>query len=224
MHEVICDLPVDERPRERLMRHGAATLSDAELIAILLGSGVRGRNAIELARDLVAGDFHALATREAAELAKLNGVGDAKAARVIAAFEVARRFANPKHEPEAPVVDREAFGHQLVTRCAKYRQERLGAAFLDSRGRLIREREIFVGSITNCVVSKREVISMAIEERAVKVIVFHNHPSGDSRPSSEDVQFTKHLVSAFDAIEVELIDHLVIGRNGFSSAHEKKAY
>lgn len=222
MHELICDLPVDERPRERLMRHGAATLSDAELIAIFLGSGVQGRNAIQLARDLIAGDFHALATREAADLAKLSGIGEAKAARVLAAFEVARRFANPKRAPEPPVIDREEFGTQLVARCAKYRQERLGAAFLDSRGRLIREREIFVGSITSCVVSKREVITMAIEERAVKVIVFHNHPSGDPRPSAEDLLFTKHLISALDAIEVDLVDHLVIGRNGFDSAREKR--
>ncbi|MEA2569293.1 MAG: repair protein RadC [Acidobacteriota bacterium] len=224
MRELICDLPVDERPRERLLRHGADTLSDAELIAILLGSGVPGRNAIQVARELVAGDFHGLATREPTQLASVSGVGDAKAARVVAAFEVARRFANPRREPEQPVVSIMAFGSQLVTRCAHYRQERLGAAFLDSRGRLIREREIFVGSITSCVVSKREVITMAIEERAVKVIVFHNHPSGDSRPSAEDIQFTKHLNSAFDAIEVELVDHLVIGRNGFESMFEKRMY
>jgi DNA repair protein RadC len=223
MHEVIRDMPIDERPRERMIRHGADTLSDAELIAILLGSGVPGRNAIQLARELIRGDFRALAMRNVAQLAAVTGIGHAKASRLVAAFEVARRLANPPQEAEPAALDIMAFGAQLVTRCAHFRQERLGAAFLDSRGRLIREREIFVGTIDSCVVSKREVIMMALEERAVKVIVFHNHPSGDSRPSAEDILFTKRLSSAFDAVDVELLDHLVIGRAGFqSSMHEKR--
>ena len=220
MTELIADLPPDDRPRERMLRHGAQTLSNAELVAILLGSGMRGKNAIQLARDLLADGLESLRRREAPHLAKVCGVGPAKAARVGAAFELARRIANhctddpPRFEPEI-------LGRQLVNACAGARQERLGAAFLDSRQRIIRQREIFIGTINTALVSTRDIIRCALEENAVGVVLYHNHPSGDPSPSAEDLTFTRRVVDALRLVELTLVDHLVIGSQKFYSMRDR---
>ncbi|HXH42114.1 MAG TPA: UPF0758 domain-containing protein, partial [Thermoanaerobaculia bacterium] len=176
-------MPIDERPRERMLMHGADSLSNAELVAVLLGSGVPGKNAIELARELIRDGFASLARYDAGQLAKLGGIGTAKATRILAAFEVARRLAS--HKPEDPPdFDANIFGRGLVARCASMNQERLGGLFLDSRGRVLREREIYVGTIANALVSTRDVIRYALDANAVGVVLYHNHPSGDPAPSA----------------------------------------
>src|ERR1700692_293016 len=202
MHELIADMPVDERPRERMLMHGADSLSNAELVAVLLGSGVPGKNAIELARELIREGFASLAQYDAAQLAKLGGIGTAKATRIIAAFEVARRLAG--HKPEDPPdFDANIFGRALVARCAALNQEHLGALFLDSRNRVLREREIYVGTIANALVSTRDVIRFALDANAVGVVLYHNHPSGDPAPSSEDLSFTKRMFDSLQLIDME---------------------
>src|SRR5687767_3478295 len=161
MREMIADLPIDGRPRARLLNHGADTLSDAELIAILLGSGVPGKNAIQLAREMLQDGMSSLRRREPASIAKLSGVGPAKASRIAAAFEVARRLAAT--EPDTlPTFDPDAFGRALVSTYAHHVQERLGAAFLDSRQRILKQREIFVGTINHATVSTRDVLRYAL--------------------------------------------------------------
>jgi len=220
MHELIADMPVDERPRERMLMHGADSLSNAELVAVLLGSGVPGKNAIELARELIREGFASLARYDAGQLAKLGGIGTAKATRVIAAFEVARRLAS--HKPEDPPdFDANIFGRALVARCAALNQEHLGALFLDSRNRVLREREIYVGTIANALVSTRDVIRCALDANAVGVVLFHNHPSGDPAPSELDLSFTKRTRDSLHLIDIELVDHLIVGRYGFTSMQKK---
>lgn len=220
MHELIADMPVDERPRERMLMHGADSLSNAELVAVLLGSGVPGKNAIELARELIREGLASLAQYDAAQLAKLGGIGTAKATRIMAAFEVARRLAS--HKPEDPPdFDANIFGRGLVARCAAMNQEHLGALFLDSRNRVLREREIYVGTIANALVSTRDVIRFALDANAVGVVLFHNHPSGDPAPSDLDLSFTKRTRDSLHLIDMKLVDHVIVGRHGFTSMQKK---
>lgn len=220
MREVIADLPIDDRPRERLFTHGPDTLSDAELIAILLGSGVPGKNAIQLAREILQDGMASLRRREAVNIAKIAGVGPAKASRIAAAFEVARRLASA--EPDSlPQFDIDVFGRALVNSYAHHVQERLGAAFLDSRQRIVRQREIFVGTINHAAVSTRDVVRCALEENACAVVLYHNHPSGDPSPSGEDLMFTRKMAESLQLCDIELADHIVIGAKRFYSMRQR---
>jgi DNA repair protein RadC len=176
MKEVIRDLPRDDQPRERLSAHGPEFLSNAELLAIVLGSGLPGKNAIQLARELLAGGISALKKREMKNLAATAGMGPAKAARIVAMFEIARRENSGEPEEPPPYVAT-ILGQTLVSRCARYRQERLGAVLLDSRHRIFKHREIFVGTINNALVSTRDILRLALFENATALVIYHNHPS-----------------------------------------------
>lgn len=218
--ETIADLPTDDRPRERLLTHGPETLSDAELIAILLGSGVPGKNAIQLARELLQDGLAMLRKREPGQIVKLPGIGAAKASRIVAAFEIARRLTAGEMDTQ-PSYDPEAFGRALVTACSHHVQERLGAAFLDSRQRILRQREIYVGTINHAAVSTRDVIRHALDENATAVVLYHNHPSGDPSPSAEDLMFTRKMAESLRLCDIDLTDHIVIGANRFYSMRQR---
>jgi len=220
MTELIRDLPRDERPRERLFMHGPETLSNAELLAILLGSGLPGKNAIQLARELLSDGWSSLKERAPKELHAVPGVGPAKAARMIAAFEMSRRDLSGEPE-EPPYYEPTTLGRELVRRCARYTQERLGGVLLDARHRMIRDREIFVGSVNNALVSTRDLLSYILYDNAVAIVIYHNHPSGDPTPSKEDETFTTHLRDSLKLADIELVDHLVIGAHRYYSMKEK---
>jgi DNA repair protein RadC len=223
MTTVIADLPIDERPRERLMRHGAATLSDAELIAILIGSGMRGKNAVEVAREIIDEGLVGIARREVAEIAAVSGVGPAKAARIAAAVELGRRLSSFRGEERDPVRDPEAIARHLIARYSHHVQERLGAVFLDAKNRIIREREVYVGTLNMTTVSTRDILRIALQENAAAVIVFHNHPSGDPAPSAEDLLFTKKMVEAGGLMGIDILDHLILGANRWVSLRQRGA-
>ncbi len=220
MTDVIADLPVDERPRERLMNHGAQTLSDAELLAILLGSGVRGKNAIQLARLLLVEGMSALGKRDPRYLLDVGGIGPAKAARLAAAFEMCRRI-NSGEPDEPPTYDHTILGPQLVHTLSRHTQERLGAALLDARYRVLGQREIYIGTINNALVSTRDIIRNALLDHATAIVVYHNHPSGDPSPSEEDLRFTHKLKHSLSLVDVELVDHLIIGAHRYHSMQAK---
>jgi DNA repair protein RadC len=220
MTDIIRDLPRDDRPRERLLMHGAATLSDAELVAILLGSGVPGKNAIQLARELLREGMSGLRNREAKHLEQFAGVGPAKIARIAAAFEIASRLLNGVPD-EPPPYDSNILGRTLVGSFARVRQERLGATFLDSRHRILKQREIYVGTINTALVSTRDIISDALLNNATGVVIWHNHPSGSPAPSDEDVTFTTKLQHSLSLCDIELVDHLIVGAHGYYSMHER---
>jgi DNA repair protein RadC len=220
MTELIADLPLDDRPRERLLTHGADTLSDAELIAILLGSGVPGKNAIQLARELLEDGMSGLRRRDPGQVAKTAGVGAAKASRIAAAFELGRRLASAEPD-QLPLYDPDIFGRVLVSTYAHHVQERLGAALLDSRRRVMRQREIFVGTINHAAVSTRDVIRFALEENACAVVLFHNHPSGDPSPSADDLLFTRKMAESLRLCDVDLADHVVVGANRYYSMRQR---
>ncbi len=223
MTDIISDMPIDDRPRERLLAHGPRTLSDAELLGILIGCGTWGKNAVQLARELLPGGVAALAARQPSQLARYRGMGTAKAARIAAAFELARR-ANAEKPIEHPEFDVDIAGAALVRANGRQRQERLGAYFLDARSRIISQREIFVGTVNLVHLSTRDILRLAVEENAVQVALFHNHPSGDPTPSNHDVAFTKRLKECFALADIELVEHLITGRHSYYSMKRKELF
>lgn len=219
----IRDLPLEERPRERLVRAGPAALSGEELVALLLGSGARGESALDCARRLLAahGGLAGLASLTGSELAREKGVGRARASAIEAAIEVGRRLA------AETLSARDLFNEPALVKDYLRRahgdgtQERTGALYLNARNRLLRDdAEIYRGTLDRAVVEPRELLKRALLSNAAALIVYHNHPSGDPSPSREDREFTRRLASAADLVGLRLLDHVVVGREGCVSFRE----
>jgi len=215
--------PASERPRERLYSHGPAALADAELLALQLGSGTRGRSAVDVAREMLAayGSLADVAGREVGELAHVAGVGPAKAARLAAAFELTRRLRarTPGRRIilSTPTEVYAAFGPLMED----LRHEVFRVALLDAQNGLLRDRIVSEGTLSASLVHPREVFKPAIVESAASVILLHNHPSGDPTPSREDIRLTRQLVECARLLELSVHDHLVIGRGRFVSLAER---
>ncbi len=219
----IADLPSEERPRERLLRLGPAALSNEELLALLLRTGIPGESALDRARSLLAGrgGLVGLAGVSAAELANERGIGPTRASAIAAAVEIARRM------PAEPLSGRDLLNEpRLVKEFLRQAesdgtQERTGALFLNARNRLLKnDPDIYRGTLDRAVVEPREILRRALIGRAAAVILYHNHPSGDPTPSREDRDFTRRLASAAEAVGVRLLDHIVVGREGCVSFRE----
>ena len=212
----ISDWPAGERPRERLLAHGPAALSDAELLAIYLRVGVRGKSAVDLARDLIGrfdGRLDALAGASLKELASVSGIGQAKAAQLKASFELARRALNhemTQHDTlSSPGRVRDWLRLNLATRP----REVFMALWLDAQNRLLKAEELFVGTLTQTAVYPREVVKAALSQNAAAVILAHNHPSGIAEPSAADELLTRSLKDALALIDVRLLDHFIVAGN-----------
>lgn len=209
----IRDWPASERPRERLLAAGAATLSDAELVAVLLGGGRRGGDAVGLARTLLAthGGIAGLLAQDPMALQRSPGVGPAAACRLSAAVELAGRAMGARLGDGAPLSGPEQAGRYLSARLGLRHREVFAALFLDSRHRVLRCEELFAGTIDGAAVHPREVVRRALTLNAAALIVAHNHPSGVAEPSAEDIALTRRLRDALALVEVRLLDHLVVG-------------
>jgi DNA repair protein RadC len=212
----ISDWPVGERPRERLLAHGPAALSDAELLAIYLRVGVRGKSAVDLARDVLNrfdGRLDALAGASLKELASISGIGQAKAAQLKASFELARRALNQEMTQQdnfsAPGKVRDWLRLHL---CAR-QQEVFVALWLDAQNRLLKAEELCTGSLNQTTVYPREVVKAALSHNAAAVILAHNHPSGVAEPSSVDELLTRNLKDALAVVDVRLLDHFIVAGN-----------
>ncbi|MEM1179694.1 MAG: DNA repair protein RadC [Acidobacteriota bacterium] len=201
----------DESPRERLLRRGAASLSDAELVAVLLNRGGRSK---ELADRLV-GDAGGLARLSAADVTDLRrrGVSDPRAATLLAAFEISCRLARAQ-VPRQPLAHPETVVRYLSMRYTLPDQEVMGALFLDARNQLISEVDIFRGTLTRMCVEPRAILRQALTRSASSLVLFHSHPSGDPSPSQEDVAFTKRMSKAGSLVGIRLLDHLILGAQG----------
>lgn len=217
----IADLPMEERPRERLLHLGPQSLSDTELVAVLIGSGTRGRSALSLARDLLREGLSDLSRREWNGNPLAAGIGDAKSARLVAAFEIGRRLAARLEPQSDPVRQPELLARSLIARYSHHVQERLGAVYLDAKNRVIRERVIYVGTLNATTVSTRDIFRFAILDHAASIVVFHNHPSGDPAPSAEDLAFTRAVVDAGRLMGVNVLDHLILGHNRYVSLRSR---
>jgi DNA repair protein RadC len=222
---MIADLPLDDRPRERMHRHGARRMSDADLLAILLGSGTEGKNAIELAMEMLAegGGVPLLAKSDVDQLLRTRGVGLAKAARIAAAFELGRRSASQGVKQPA-AYEPAALAKKAMARMRDFVQEHLIGVFLDSRGHVLREREIYIGTIDRAIVSTRDVLRFALDANATGVVLYHNHPSGDVTPSAEDREFTDRMSEVLELANMKLVDHLIIGRKVYASLKGRSSY
>jgi len=216
---MLAQWPAGERPRERLYWSGPDALADAELLALQLGSGMRGRSAIDVAREVLAtyGSLNDLATREADELALVPGIGPAKAARLAAAFELTRRLR--ARTPAArltlagPAEVYAAFGPLMED----LQREVFRIALLDTKNGLLRDKVISEGTLSASLVHPREVFKPVILESAASVILLHNHPSGDPTPSREDVRLTRQLVDCARLLDLRIHDHVIVGRGRYVS-------
>ncbi len=209
----ISDWPEAERPRERLLRQGAEALSDAELLAIYLRIGMRGKSAVDLARDLLTrfnGELRRLVEAPLPELATVPGIGIAKAAQLKASFELARRALGQEMAAGdafgAPAAVRQWLRLQLAGR----QHEVFMALWLDAQNRLIAAEELFRGSLTQTSVYPREVVKSALRHNAASVILAHNHPSGVCEPSQADQTLTSSLKTALALVDIKLLDHFIV--------------
>ena len=209
----IRDWPAAERPREKLLTRSASALSDAELLAIFLGSGLRGRDAVQTSRDLLQryGPLRRLLDREPGDLATLPGLGPARACQLAAALELGQRHLAADLERGAILSDPMAAGRYFAQRLRPRNQEIFAALFLDTRHRSLAFEELFSGTIDGAEVHPRELIRRALIHNAAAVIVGHNHPSGNPEPSAADRALTDRLRQTLGLVEVRLLDHFVIG-------------
>jgi DNA repair protein RadC len=207
---LIREMAPGERPRERLERHGAGALSDAELIAILLRTGVRGQSAVQLAQDLLhRHPLEQLVSAPVEQLARTKGIGRAKAVQLKAAFELAKRLSRPR---ERVVVNDPATAASIVREELRdLDRERFCVLMLNTKNGLIRVAAVSEGSLNASIVEPREVFKDAIAASAASVILAHNHPSGDPTPSSEDISITKRLVKAGELLSISVLDHVIVG-------------
>lgn len=219
----ITDLQESERPRERLKSRGAGALSEAELLGILLRVGVRGENAVELGKRLLH-DFHDLDGIQRApfeELENQHGIGEAKAAQIKAAIELGQRLREQKPKDRVTISKPDEAAALVQLAMSGLEQEHMRVLLLDTRNHLLDTVEIYRGSVSTAQVRAADVFKPAIRRNATAIIVVHNHPSGDPTPSPDDAAVTRALVEAGKLIDVEVLDHLIIGQGRFVSMKER---
>jgi DNA repair protein RadC len=208
----IREMPQQERPREKLLAHGADALTNPELIAILLRTGRRGRNVVEVARELLDRykTFAELSRCTSNELEEIKGIGPAKAVELVAAFNLGKRFAEERllqQKLDSPELIYELLGSEM----RMLRTESLRVVLLDTRYRLIRVETVSMGGMNESIAHPREIFRPAITYSAYAVIIVHNHPSGDPSPSQADHSLTRRLAEAAELMQIKLLDHVIIG-------------
>jgi len=219
----ITDLNESDRPRERLAKHGAQALSNAELLAILLRVGVPGENAVQVGQRLLQdlGGLQGIHRAAYEEVCSQHGIGLAKAAQIKAAIELGRRLAVEAPE-ERPTIHSPADAAALVQyEMGALEQEELRVMLLDIRNRVEKILTVYKGSLNSSMVRVGELFKMAIRANAAALIVIHNHPSGDPGPSPEDVALTRSIIQAGKLLDVDVLDHIVIGRGRFVSMKQQ---
>jgi DNA repair protein RadC len=208
----IREMPQDQRPREKLLAHGVSALSDPELIAILLRTGLRGANAVEVGRQLLEKhkSLTGISRCSVKELRNIPGIGQTKALELVAAFGLGQRLAHEtlsKQKLDSPELVSELVGQEM----RRLRTESLRVILLDTRYRLLHIEEVSVGSLNESIAHPREIFRPAITYSAYAVIVVHNHPSGDASPSQTDHSLTRRLAEAAELLQIKLLDHIIIG-------------
>lgn len=216
----VSDMPPGERPRERLMREGVRALTREEVLAIIISRGTRGRSVLDIARELVVHYRTIDAIRDAPveELTRFPGIGKAKACQIKAAFELGRRQDEPADEDVGTDLGSvEAVVRLMRPRIADHKKETFHAIILDARNRLLSDDQVSVGSLNSTIAHPREVFERAIRGHGAGIIVVHNHPSDDPRPSEDDIRLTRRLAEAGKVIGIQLQDHIIITRSSHYS-------
>jgi DNA repair protein RadC len=215
----IKDWPADDRPREKLLSRGPGVLSDAELLAILLRSGRKGASALDHGRALVErfGDFRQLATAGVGDLCSVKGLGPAKAAQILAALEIAKRYGERTFRIGEPFRGSGDVYAHFRERLGSEKREHFYAVLLDNKHRKIKDVAVSQGSLTASIVHPRDVFAPVVRESAAAVVFVHNHPSGDPTPSKEDIEITRRLREVGDIMGVRVLDHIVVGDGRYVS-------
>ena len=220
---MIRDMPGADRPRERLRDSGAAALGNAELLAILLRTGTASENALALAARAIFefGGLEGLARAQFSDLCSLHGLGEAKASQLLAALELGKRVAMSRGSARPTIGAPEDVAALVQAEMAPFDQEHFRVLVLNTKNQVMAMPDVFVGSVNSTTIRTAEVFREAVRQNCPGVIVVHNHPSGDPTPSDEDVAVTRELAKAGKALDIQLLDHVVVGRNGFVSLKEK---
>ena len=218
----IKDIPRPDRPREKLIKKGPKALKKEELLAIILRTGLKGKNAIQVANDILikyGNKKFLLASYQ--ELRNIKGVGPTKAAQILAAIELGSRLFKEKPEQEIYIHSPEDT-IKIISNIKNNKKENFVALYLDARNKLIYQETISIGSLNASIVHPREVFEPAIQYLAAQIILAHNHPSGDPEPSTEDLAITKRLVESGKILGIEITDHIIVAKNGFISFKAKR--
>jgi len=220
----IKDIPLDDRPREKLILRGAENLTDAELLAILLRTGTKGKSVVEIARDLI--NLHTnlavLATKSYNTIAKISGIKKDKAAALLAAFEISRRILHQQRwYNQQSVTSPDKVAEIFIPLFKDEVKEKFTVVCLNSANKIIKFETISVGSLNASIVHPREVFKTAIENNSASVLLMHNHPSGNPEPSSEDIAITRKLREGGTILGIPVVDHIIIAGNNYLSFMEK---
>ncbi len=219
----IHELPAAERPRERLAQRGPGGLTAAELIALLWGSGVRGRSAVDLATDALSGHdgLAGLARASDLELAAIPGVGQAKAAQLLAAFELGRRLMADWPAGRWSIRGPHDVADRLILQMGRLEREELRVVILDTKNHVLRVETVYQGNVNSSLVRVGELYRDAVRLNAASIILVHNHPSGDPTPSPDDLHLTAEALAAGRLLDIGLLDHLVIGHDAYASLRDR---
>ena len=219
------DLPADDRPREKLLLRGAQSLTDAELIAILLRTGTKGKSVIQISQEIISKETNLaqLASKTSADLIKNSGVGKNKAATLLAAFEISRRIlSQTKWFSQKKITSPADVAEIFIPILRDEVKEQFIVVSLSSANKIIRYERISQGNLNSSVVSPREIFKTAIENNSASIILIHNHPSENPEPSNEDISITKKIVESGKIMEIPVFDHIIIAGNSYTSFVEKR--
>lgn len=219
----IKDIPVEDRPRERLLKYGPEVLSNAELIAIILRVGTKSESAITIANKLISSNegLRFLTTATVEELSNIKGIGEAKAAQIKAALELGKRLKNFRSDSKVKISSPEDAAELVMEDMRYLKKEHLRVIFLNTKNIVTDVKDLSIGSLNSSVVHPREIYSEAIRKSSSSIIICHNHPSGDPSPSQEDINITKRLYDVGKLVGIDLLDHIVIGDGRYISLKEK---
>lgn len=217
------DFPKEERPRERFIQYGAESLSNQELIALVLRTGTKEASVLTLAQRVLShfGNLRMLKEATLEELTKINGIGPAKAIQLLTSIELGRRIVSTTAEERYVIRSPEDGANYVMEEMRFLRQEHFVCLYLNTKNQVIHKQTIFIGSLNSSIVHPREVFREALRRSAASIICLHNHPSGDPTPSREDIEVTKRLSECGKLIGIEVLDHIIIGDKRYVSLKEK---
>ena len=221
---IIRELPTEERPREKLISLGCSVVSNAELLAILIGTGTKDRSALDLAASLLAAEEDGLGNLAGStpeEICRISGMGIAKACRIIAAFELGRRLATRPLPGRVLITSPDSIADLFMEEMRYYRKEFFQVLLLNSKGEIISIEKSSVGDLSSTIVHPREIFSGAVRRSAAAVVFVHNHPSGNPEPSGEDQEVTLRLIEAGKILGIRVLDHIIIGDGIYVSFRQR---
>ena len=224
-HFTMKNLPESERPYEKFLKYGEEQLSDAELLAIILKTGTSKENSLDISRRILSGNHNNLLNLydlTYRDLMKFPGIGKVKAIQLKAVAELSKRIAQTKRGHQCQMDKPASIAHYYMERLRHYKEEILMCAFFDAKCKLLGDVVISKGSVNYAYVSPRDIFRQALDYGAVLFVLIHNHPSGDPTPSKDDIRITARIEKGAQILELELVDHIIIGDNNYYSFHENK--